>query len=89
MFDAGGVGGGMGDILLRNNGYPYTRKGGPRGFRQKKLQTMDSIELVQGSCLNQQDKIMTVCARWYGCCHGDGEQGSISYIFFFKDFSTQ
>jgi hypothetical protein len=25
------------------DGYPYTRKGGPRGFQQKKLQNLDSI----------------------------------------------
>jgi hypothetical protein len=48
MFCAGGVGGGMGDILLHNNRYPYTRKGGPGGFRQKNIQKIDSIDLERG-----------------------------------------
>jgi hypothetical protein len=58
------------------------------GLWQKNPQTMDSIEFVQETCLNQQDKLMTRCARWYGCCHGDGEQASINYIFS-SEFSTQ
>jgi hypothetical protein len=57
------------------------QKAESRGLREKNLQTMDSIELVQETCLNQQNKLMTVCARWYGCCHGDREQASINYIF--------